>query len=129
MRNGLRLMAVVAVVTFALGGPLSPIALAQQSVSPELIQERLKESPPEHGIDGYDVGAGVLTALKLPFDVGLCMFGTLLGATLFALTLGSGYKATTRVVEQGCATKVVTGDDIRPNRVSDRFDYGQGMRR
>ena len=130
MRNGLRLVAVVAVIAFALGGPLSPIAFAQQAMSPDLIQERLKESVPERGIDGYDIGAGVLTALKAPFNVGLCLFGTALGATLFGLTLGSGYKATTRVVEEGCAGKwLVTGDDIRPNRVSDRFDYGQSMRR
>jgi hypothetical protein len=130
MRNGLRLVAFVAVVAFALGGPLSPLAFAQQAVSPDLIQERLKEATPEPGLDAYDVGAGVLTAFKAPFNVGLCLLGTALGATLFGLTLGSGYKASTRVVEEGCATKwLVTGDDIRPNRVSDRFDYGQSMRR
>jgi hypothetical protein len=130
MRNGLRLVAFVAVVAFALGGPLSPLALAQQATSPDLIQERLKESAPEHGTDAYDVGAGVLTVFKAPFNVGLCLLGTALGATLFGLTLGSGYRATTRVVEEGCGTKwLITGDDIRPDQVSDRFDYGTAMRR
>lgn len=131
MQNGLRLVAFVAVVAFALGGPLSPVAFAQGATSPDLVRERLEESAAEpRGTDAYDIGAGVLTAFKAPFNVGLCVLGAALGATLFGLTLGSGYKASTRVVEEGCGTKwVVTGDDIRPNQVSDRFDYGQSMRR
>jgi hypothetical protein len=129
MRNALRLVAVLALVSFALGGPLSPSALAQQPTSPDLIQERLRESAPSPGTDVYDVGAGVLTAAKAPFNVGLCLLGTLLGATVFGLTLGSGYQATTRVIEEGCARKwVVTGDDIRPHQISDKFDYPSSRR-
>jgi len=67
------------------------------------------------GIDGYDVGAGVLTVVRIPFNLGLCAIGTVLGTALFVLTLGSGYKGSTRVVEEGCAQKwVVRGQDIRP---------------
>ena len=126
MRNGLRFVAVVAVLTFALGGPLAPLASAQQALSPDLIQERLKEAPPEHGVDAYDVGAGVLTAIRMPFNVGLCALGSLVGTVLFGLTVGSAQKGTTRIVEQGCSGPwITTGEDLRPQRVSDRFDYGQ----
>jgi hypothetical protein len=130
MRNGLRLVALVAVIAVALGGPLAPVAVAQQPMTADLVPERLAETPRERGIDAYDVGAGVITVLKAPFNVGLCVLGTALGLTLFGLTLGSGYQASTRVVEEGCATKWrVTGDDIRPRHVGDYTDHPASARR
>lgn len=67
--------------------------------------------------DVYDVAGGVVTALKAPFNVALCALGGVLGLAIFAGTLGSGYRAAARTVEEGCGGPwVVTGDDIRPER-------------
>jgi len=111
-------------VTVMLLGPIAPGALAQQPAQPaqpDSTQDVVKEDgQPWHGIDGYDVGAGVVTVLRLPFNVALCAVGTTVGAALFALTLGSAYKASTRVVEEGCAQKwLVRGHDLRPSPIGD----------
>ncbi|HXG15907.1 MAG TPA: hypothetical protein VNK50_06635 [Calidithermus sp.] len=67
--------------------------------------------------DVYDVAGGVVTALKAPFNVALCALGGVLGVAVFAVTLGSGYRAAARTVEEGCSGPwVVTGDDLRPER-------------
>ncbi len=109
-------------VSVMLLGPIAPGALAQQSVEPsqpDSTQDVVKDDGQAwHGIDGYDVGAGVVTVLRLPFNVALCAVGSAVGTALFALTLGSAYKASTRVVEEGCAQKwVVRGHDLRPSPV------------
>ena len=81
--------------------------------------------PPRRvGADIYSFGAGVMTVAKMPFNVGLCAIGTVLGAGLFLITLGSGYRASTRVVEEGCRGPwVVRGDDIRPDGPRRDLDY------
>jgi hypothetical protein len=111
-----------ALVTMVLCGPASPWALAQQPVPPPAVVVEVappEMAPPERqparGIDAYDVGATVVTVAKAPFNVALCALGTAVGTALFAMTLGSAYRATTRVFEEGCAQKwIVRGDDIRP---------------
>jgi hypothetical protein len=105
--------AAVAPVPAAAAPPTSPAPVAQQS-APML--------PPSAGSshsgrsDVYDVAGGVVTALKAPFNVALCALGGVLGLAIFAGTLGSGYRAATRTVEEGCSGPwVVTGDDLRPD--------------
>jgi hypothetical protein len=119
-----RLIAGWLVVAVMLAGPL-PLASAQQAPPPEDIRY---ETRPRR-TDGYDVGAGVITVLKMPFNVGLCALGGAVGAALFAVTLGSGYRASTRLVEEGCGGPwVVRGDDLRPdnhpNRTDRAWSYG-----
>lgn len=110
-------------------GPLVPAARAQQpapapapqprpAAQPVLMPDVVKEdSAARRPFDAYSVGAGVLTAARIPFNIGLCALGSAVGTTLFLLTLGSAYRATTRVFEEGCAQKwVVHSDDIRPAR-------------
>ena len=114
-------------VAVMLLAPIAPGALAQQPAQPaqpaqpDPAQDVVKDDGQAwHGIDGYDVGAGVLTVLKLPFNVALCAFGGVVGTALFAITLGSAYKASTRVVEEGCAQKwFVRGHDLRPPPLGD----------
>jgi hypothetical protein len=80
------------------------------------------EPPPARGRDIYDVGAGVVTVAKAPFQVALCALGGGFGTALFLLTLGSAYKASTRVIEEGCAQKwIVSGDDLRPRGATGIF--------
>jgi hypothetical protein len=124
--NSTRGVAVWVLVAVMLLGPIQPWALAQEPappLQPDPMQGVAKEDARiRSGVDGYDVGAGVLTVLKIPFNLGLCAIGTVLGTALFALTLGSGYKASTRVVEEGCAQKwVIRGHDLRPPHGSSAY--------
>ena len=124
-----------ALVTVILSGPLSG-ALAQQPAAqptapppavpappPGVVVEMVTpEPPPMRGRDVYDVGAGVVTVAKAPFNVALCGLGGVVGTALFLLTFGSAYKASTRVLEEGCAQKwIVSGDDLRPRGGSGIF--------
>jgi hypothetical protein len=103
-------------------GPLAPSALAQQPAPPPVPPPQpavVEVMPPEgqmvRGTDIYDVGAGVVTVAKAPFNVALCGLGTAMGTALFLITFGSAYKATTRVIEEGCAQRwIIRGDDLRP---------------
>jgi hypothetical protein len=104
-------------------GPLAPRARAQEpappapmSAPPGVVVEVVPpERPMVRGTDIYDVGANVVTAAKIPFNVALCTLGAAAGTALFLMTLGSSYKASTRAVEEGCAQRwVIRGDDIRP---------------
>ena len=98
-------------------GPLGPRALAQQPAPQPavVVAAPAAEAPVARGIDGYDVGAGIVTVAKTPFNIVLCALGTGTAITLFALTLGSAYRASTRVVEEGCGQRwLVRGDDLRP---------------
>jgi hypothetical protein len=109
-------------VVLVLVGMLPPSARAQQppppvvvqSSQPAVVEVMPAEAPPARH-DIYDVGAGVVTAARMPFNVALCGLGAVTATILFVLTLGSAYRGTTRIVEEGCAQRwVVRGDDLRP---------------
>jgi hypothetical protein len=112
---GVRLIAACVTVVVLAVGPLQPVAVAQQAqTAPAAAAESAPAASPRR-TDVYDVAAGVVTVAKAPFNVGLCALGAGFGAALFALTLGSGYRASARVVEEGCRGPwVVRGDDLRP---------------
>ena len=120
--NSTRRVIAWALVGVFLFGPLSE-AFAQQPASQlappsGVVVEMVTPEPepePTRGRDIYDVGAGVVTVAKAPFNVALCGLGGIFGTSLFLLTFGSAYKASTRVIEEGCAQKwIVSGDDLRP---------------
>ena len=111
-----------ALVALVFLGMLPPGTLAQQSAPPALpasqpavVEVMPPEQPAANRADIYDVGAGVVTAAHMPFNVALCGLGAVTGSILFVLTLGTAYRATTRVFEEGCAQRwIVRGDDLRP---------------
>lgn len=95
----------------AAAAPAAPRPVAQQTAPAG------PESSRSSGTDVYDIAGGFVTALKAPFNVALCALGGVVGVALFAVTLGSGYRAATRAVEEGCSGPwLVTGDDLRPER-------------
>jgi hypothetical protein len=106
--------------------PAPPQPAAQP---PDLFRETLRASeppPPRRGADLYDVAAGVVTVAKMPFNVGLCALGGMVGVGVFLVTLGSGYKASARVVEEGCRGPwLVRGDDLRPTGTRRDADYSR----
>jgi hypothetical protein len=111
-----------ALVALVFLGMLPASTLAQQSAPPALpasqpavVEVMPLEQPAAHRADIYDVGAGVVTAARMPFNVALCGLGAVTGSVLFVLTFGTAYRATTRVFEEGCAQPwIVRGDDLRP---------------
>ena len=117
--NSIRGVAACVLVVVMLLGSVPPSAWAQQPAPPSP-SDPMQDVPREegrgaHGVDLYDVGAGVVTVFRLPFNLALCGVGGVVGTALFALTLGSSYKASTRVIEEGCAQKwIVRGADLRP---------------
>lgn len=93
---------------------------------PDLFEAAVKTGvQPQRESDIYDVGAGAVTVLRAPFKAGLCAVGGGVGLALFVLTLGSAYRAATRIVEEGCSGKwVLSGDDLRPApAVTRAFDW------
>jgi len=99
--------------------PPAPAVAAPPGVVVEVVTP---EPPPVRGRDIYDVGASVATVAKAPFNVALCALGGGLGTALFLLTFGSAYKASTRVIEEGCAQRwILSGDDLRPRGATGIF--------
>lgn len=65
----------------------------------------------------YSTFAGVATAFLVPGRAMTCALGGLVSFGVLVLTLGSGYRAATRVIEEGCGGKwVVNAEDLRPAR-------------
>jgi len=126
--NSTRGVIACALVAVMLCGPVAE-ALAQQPASPAaapppgvVVEMVTPDPPPVRGRDIYDVGAGVVTVAKAPFNVVLCALGGGLGTALFLLTFGSAYKASTRVIEEGCAQRwILSGDDLRPRGATGIF--------
>jgi hypothetical protein len=97
-------------------GPL-PSALAQAPAPAPTVVEVMPppERPETHRADVYDVGATVVTVARAPFSAALCGLAGVTSTVLFVLTFGTAYKATARVLEEGCAQRwVIRGDDLRP---------------
>jgi len=124
-----------ALVALVFLGVLPPSTLAQQSAPPPLpasppvvVEVMPPEQPAAPRADIYDVGAGVVTAARMPFNVALCGLGAVTGSVLFVLTLGTAYRATTRVFEEGCAQRwIVRGDDLRPRGAPGILDRSSDM--
>src|SRR5712691_11211472 len=100
---GARTMALVVAMTLLATGPLSPV-IAQEAAQPEFSSDTVPavDESRWRGPDFYDLGATVITVAKTPFNFLLCGVGGLTGAALFLVTLGSGYRASARAVEEGC---------------------------
>ena len=126
MTVAFRVVAVALMMSFLAAGPCAPLAAAQPRA--DVFKDTLKEStpPPQRGEvrlneTFYDVSAGVATAALVPGRVFTCVLGSAFGVFFLALTGGTAYKFATSMVEEGCGGKwVVTGEDLMPERSSDR---------
>jgi hypothetical protein len=112
-----RSLALVVAVSFLLGGPLAPLAAAQQQ--PPMMQDQMKTGQPDD-TNAYDVGAGIANIAYVPGKALVCGAGVLVGGVLMLLTLGTAYKAAAATGEDGCGGKwVLRGDDLRPSRMTE----------
>jgi hypothetical protein len=103
-----------------LAGPLAPIAGAQQPAqppAPDLFQETLKaQRDDERSKGAYDAGAVAVNILLAPGRAITCVIGGALGIALLGATLGTGYRAASAAMHEGCGGRwVVTGEDLRPD--------------
>jgi len=110
-----------------LAGPLVPIAGAQQPTpqpAPDLFQESLKaQQDAERSRGAYAAGAVAVNVFLVPGRAITCMLGGVAGLVALVATLGTGYRAASSAVHEGCGGKwIVTGDDLRPDARS-----GAGM--
>jgi hypothetical protein len=134
MTLAVRAVAIVVLAALFAGGPLLPLAHAQQPTppavpppapqpgifqetpkTPDQTQEALKPGEPS-ALDPvvYDVAAGVATAFLIPGRTVTCVLGSAFGLTFLALTFGTGYRWAMGAVEEGCGGKwVVRGTDLR----------------
>jgi hypothetical protein len=102
-----------------LAGPLAPIAGAQQPTqpaAPDFFQETLKaEQESERARGVYEAGAVAVNVFLVPGRAITCMLGGVVGLVALTATFGTGYRAASEAVHEGCGGKwVVTGDDLRP---------------
>jgi hypothetical protein len=103
-----------------LAGPLAPIAGAQQPAqptTPELFRETLKaEQESDASRGAYDAGAVAVNVFLVPGRAITCVMGGVVGIVALAVTFGTGYRAASAAVHEGCGGKwIVTGDDLRPD--------------
>jgi hypothetical protein len=131
-----RIVAASMVASLLVAGPLAPMAVAQQPApaqpaQPDMFREVPKThsgyqpTPAEQALEAervpvndrfYEVAAGVATSVLIPGKAITCVLGSGIGFAMLALTFGSGYRAATRIAEEGCAGKWIVGaDDIRPD--------------
>jgi hypothetical protein len=102
-----------------LAGPLVPIAGAQQPPqppAPDLFQEQLRtQQEVERSRGAYDAGAVAVNVFLVPGRAITCVLGGVAGFVALAATFGTGYRAASAAVHEGCGGKwMVTGDDLRP---------------
>jgi hypothetical protein len=102
-----------------LAGPLVPIAGAQQPPqppAPDLFQEQLRtQQEAERSRGAYDAGAVAVNVFLVPGRAITCVLGGVAGFVALAATFGTGYRAASAAVHEGCGGKwMVTGDDLRP---------------
>lgn len=116
-----RVVVVAMTLCMTLAGPLAPYAAAQQPAQPkpaqpELFQEQLKTTPEADRHRGlYTAGAVAVNMFLVPGRAITCGLGGLTAGAVLIVTLGTGYRAASGVMHEGCGGKwIVTGDDLRP---------------
>ncbi|MBI4609227.1 MAG: hypothetical protein HY726_09470 [Candidatus Rokubacteria bacterium] len=111
-----RWVALVLVVTTLLSGSPALLAWAQQPQQPSQEAPKAAEpaKPKESGDAAYAVGAAALTVINVPGRTVTCVIGSALGIVVMAITFGSGYRAATQIVEEGCRGPwILTADDLK----------------
>ena len=101
--NALKVVSVALAVLIGLSGPVAVSAQSREAGTPpttaaEPGQTQEKEDP---GV-GYQVGAGVATAINIPLRSALCVLGGVAGFVVLLITFGSGYRTAARAAEEGC---------------------------
>jgi hypothetical protein len=93
--------------------PTAPPPPAQ----PDLFQEKLKgERATDRSQGIYNAEAVLVNIFLVPGRAITCAAGGVVGVGILLLSLGSGYRAASGIMHEGCGGKwIVKGDDLRPD--------------
>jgi len=123
-RMGFKLVGAVLMVALALGGPLAPLAWAQEKMDAQMVPAKERE-----GLGLWWLGAAAATAVNVPGKAVLCTLGAATGLAVLVVSFGSGYQWSGRVWEEGCGGKwIITAADVKgeppePEFWSDQPEY------
>ena len=97
--------------------PPQPAVPPPPPVQPDLFQEKLKaERSSGRGQGFYTAEAVVVNIFLVPGRVITCAAGGIVGVTILAVSLGTGYRPASYMFQEGCGGKwIVKGDDLRPD--------------
>jgi hypothetical protein len=120
-------------IALLLATPLATIANAQQPPAPppptpEMYQQSLRAQQAAEADRGiYNAGAVATNVFLVPGRAITCILGGAVSIALLAVTFGSGYRAASAAMHEGCGGKwMVTGDDLRPEGPTARpFEWEQ----
>jgi len=86
-------------------------------MQPDLFQEKLKgERTSDRSQGVYNAEAVLVNVFLVPGRAITCAAGAIVGVTILAVSLGSGYRPATSIIHEGCGGKwIVKGDDLRPD--------------
>jgi hypothetical protein len=120
-------------VALMLAIPLASIANAQQpppppQPTPEMYQQSLRaQQAAEADRRVYDAGAVATNVFLVPGRAITCILGGAVSIAILAATFGTGYRAASATMHEGCGGKwTVTGDDLRPEGPTARpFEWEQ----
>ena len=103
--------------------PPQPAVPPPPPVQPDLFQEKLKaERSSGRGQGVYTAQAVVVNIFLVPGRVITCAAGGIVGVTILAVSLGTGYRPASYMFNEGCGGKwIVKGDDLRPEMPSTSY--------
>lgn len=123
----IKLGSVVLAVVLTLSGPLNVLAQSKESEATPAPAEG-SASPDLRDLP-YMVGSGIATIVNLPLRTGLCVLGSGIGLFVMVISFGSGYRAATRVVEEGCGGPwLITPAHLKGTEQSTSDGYAESSR-
>lgn len=114
--DSFRWVSIGLVVALLLASPLSAVGWAQQ---PKVLYEEAMKAtetpaPAKLPDTAYEVGAVAVNAVRIPGKATLCLLSTGVGLAALAATLGTGYRTTAWIMEEGCGGPwMVTARDLK----------------
>lgn len=114
--DSFRWVSIGLVVALILVGPLSAVGWAQQPkvLYEETIKAAEAPAPAKLPDTAYQVGAIVVNVVHIPGKTALCLLSTGVGLAALAATLGTGYRTTAWIMEEGCGGPwMVTARDLK----------------
>ena len=103
--------------------PPQPAVPPPPPVQPDLFQEKLKGERASGRAQGfYTAEAVIVNIFLVPGRAITCAAGGLVGVTILAVSLGTGYRPASYMFNEGCGGKwIVKGDDLRPEMPSTSY--------
>jgi len=127
----IKIGSLVLAVVLTLSGPLNVLAQSKESEAPPASPAASTDGTGEGGMRDvpYKVGAGVATVINIPLRGAICVLGTGVGLFVMIISFGSGYRAATRVVEEGCGGPwLITPAHLKGTEQSTRDGYTESSR-